>query len=154
VNQISNVRSLTTVRGPRGHQRHGDDGEQTTVQEVEFPLVGSIAITTNRDGSLTQTASISVHHNERAVTSGKGDDDGRGNSFSVTNTAANSTDVVFFSPSFDITGNQGQSSSQSYFTRSSSGDCFSRTIHAANGLLTSIEDGKSCRDKDKDRDHD
>lgn len=153
VRQRSTVRSLTTVRGPRG--RHGDDGDQATLQEAEFPIAVNISITTNPDGSLTQTASVNEHHSRRVAAKGDGDDDGRGGpSSSVIDTAASSADTVFFSPTFAIVGNQGQSSSQSYFSRSSSGDCFSRTITAANGILTSIDDGKSCRNRDKDKDKD
>jgi len=54
------------------------------------------------------------------------------------------SDTLFFSPSFAVTGNTGQVSSQRYFSKDSTGACFSRSITAANRVLTSIMDGKGC----------
>jgi len=141
VNQTSTVRSLTTVKGSSG-DRDGDAREQITAQVTEFPISVDIAITTHADGSLTQTAIIGEQHNQSSITT-EGDNDNRAVS-KVINTAANAQDTVLFSPSFAILGNQDQTSSQSFFSRSTKVDCFSRTITAANGLLTSIADGKSC----------
>ena len=54
-----------------------------------------------------------------------------------------------------VTAIQNQANTQTYFARDSTGACFSRTIEAAGGLLTSITDGVGCKhDHDGDGDHD
>ena len=153
VKQRSTVRSSTTITGPDG-ERRGDDARTTISQEVEFPLDLQLRSTFNPDGSLTQTATVAQQSNRStAARRGDHDDDGR-SSFEVTRTSVNSQDTVFFSPSFAVVGNQGQLSSQSYFTKSSEGGCFSRQISAANALLASVKDGKGCRRDDDDDERD
>lgn len=56
----------------------------------------------------------------------------------------NAADTLFLSPSFSITGNQDQSSSQSYSFYDSTGECYSRTIASSGGELTSVQDGHWC----------
>lgn len=134
------VRAVTTAKASRGH---GDEGEvSTAVQEVEFPVAVRLSITTNPDGSLTQVASINEKQSQASVSAPHRDGEP---AFNVINRANTAHDTVFFSPSFAILGNQGQSSSQSYFSKSSGAGCFSRTIKATEGLLSSIQDGQACR---------
>jgi hypothetical protein len=53
---------------------------------------------------------------------------------------------LLFNSSLNITGSQGQANTQKFFSADSTGACFSRTITAAAGVLTSITDGKGCTD--------
>jgi len=57
----------------------------------------------------------------------------------------NAADTLFFDPNSGlITGNQAQSSSQSYSFRDSTGDCYNRSIASQSGALTSVHDGHGC----------
>lgn len=114
-----------------------------TVQKLEWPLQLDFSFIVNPDGSGSQTTTIQQAYNKREVA--PGDD---GGSFSVVSNSVSPTDTLLFDSSFNITGHQNQSSTQRYFTKDSAGDCFSRTITAANGLLTTIADGVGCKDKD------
>ena len=62
----------------------------------------------------------------------------------VSNTVA-PTGTLLFDAKFNITGGQGQATSQHYFSTDSIGACFSRSIAAAGGILTSIVDGEGCK---------
>ena len=46
----------------------------------------------------------------------------------------------------DFPANTIQSGSQSYFSATSDGPCYSRSITATHGVLTSITDGRGCDD--------
>jgi len=52
---------------------------------------------------------------------------------------------LLFDANFNITGNTGQQSAQTYFSHDFTGGCFSRTITAAGGVLISIADGNGCQ---------
>ncbi|HYU31958.1 MAG TPA: hypothetical protein VEW48_07330 [Thermoanaerobaculia bacterium] len=55
-----------------------------------------------------------------------------------------SVDTLLFAPSGALAGFQDRASSQIYSSRTSAGDCYNRTITAADGLLTSLTDGTGC----------
>ncbi|HEY6348403.1 MAG TPA: hypothetical protein VI636_03235, partial [Candidatus Angelobacter sp.] len=99
-------------------------------------------------GSGSQTTTIQQAYNKREVAPG---DDGP--SFSVVSNTVSPSDTLLFDSSFNITGHQNQASTQRYFTKDSTGECFSRTITAANGLLTTITDGAGCGDRDDEDRH-
>lgn len=55
-----------------------------------------------------------------------------------------STEFVFENGGYYLGSSSGQSSEQTYRTNDSRGSCYSRTITAANLLLTGVEDQKDC----------
>jgi hypothetical protein len=56
-----------------------------------------------------------------------------------------SKDTLQFDANFNVTAPGVGNSSASYSTNNSLGDCYSRSLTAANQKLTSITDGKGCR---------
>ena len=54
-------------------------------------------------------------------------------------------DTLLVNSSGQITGNRGQSSTASYFSSSTSGGCFKRTLTAAGNVLTGASTSASCR---------
>jgi hypothetical protein len=63
---------------------------------------------------------------------------------SETSNAVNTADTLQFGANGSLTGTTDRSSSQKYFTRDSTGYCYSRELRSAAGLLTAVEDGKGC----------
>ena len=57
------------------------------------------------------------------------------------------TDTLEFNSSFQITGNENQSSAQSYYAYNNAGYCYSKSLTAANNILTSITNGQGCSKK-------
>lgn len=140
ITQETDISSKTTTG--RGD---GDDDSSVVVQKQEWPLQLDFSFVVNPDGSGSQTTTVQQAFNKREVA--LGDDEPV---FSVVSNSVAPTDTLLFDSSFNITGSQNQASSQHYFTKDSTGMCFSRSIAAAAGLLTSITDGKGCRDRDDD----
>jgi hypothetical protein len=70
---------------------------------------------------------------------------GQAVSFSLVQDRVTPADTLEFAPGFVITGNENQSSAQSYFASDSSGYCFSRSLTAARNVLTSITNGLGCQ---------
>jgi len=137
ITQDTTISSVTTRR--RGGE--GDEGDDATVQKLEWPLQLGFSFVVNPDGSASQTTTIQQAYNKREVAPG---DDGP--TFTVVSNSVSPSDTLLFDSSFNITGHQNQASTQRYFSRDSGGECFSRAITAADGLLTSITDGAGCND--------
>jgi len=135
ITQNTSISSLTNTRG--SHQ-----SGKTSFQTFEWPLSVDINFTVNADGSGGfQTTTIKQTFNNNQLIKR---DDGPDFFSTVSNTVA-PTDTLLFDANFNITGGQGQASSQRYFSRDSTGACFSRSIAAAGGVLTSITDGEGCK---------
>ena len=134
ITQNTSIQSLTKTRG-------GDDGGRTSFQTFNWPLSLDFNFTVNADGSGgSQTTTIKQTFNNNQLIHGE---DGQNFFSTVTNTVA-PTDTLLFDANFNITGGQNQASSQRYFSKDSNGDCFSRSITAADGVLTGITDGEGC----------
>src|SRR5262249_48040039 len=134
ITQNTTISSITT-------SRHEQDADIVTVQKMEWPLQLDFSFVVNPDGSGSQTTPIQQAYTKRQIAPG---DDGP--TFSVVSNSVSPSDTLLFDSSFNITGHQNQVNTQRYFTKDSSGECFSRTITAANGLLTNIIDGVGCND--------
>jgi len=130
--QDTAISSVTT-------SRHEQDEAVVTVQKLEWPLQLDFSFVVNPDGSGSQTTTIQQAYNRREVAPGND-----GPTFSVVSNSVSPSDTLLFDSSFHITGHQNQSNTQRYFTKDSGGECFSRTITAADGLLTSVTDGAGC----------
>jgi hypothetical protein len=144
ITQRTNISSETTTR------RDGDDGSHVSLslhsQRFEWPLDLGFSFTVNPDGSGAQTTTIKQQF--QSVNAGRGDDGE--DSFSVVSNTATPSDTLLFDANFNITGSTGQQSTQKFFSHDSAKGCFSRTITAAKGLLTSITDGNGCDDGNND----
>jgi hypothetical protein len=97
----------------------------------------------NSDGSGTQTTTV----NQNYAVQAEGKLNGNVVSFSVLNNSVTPTDTLDFNSSFQITGNQNQSSAQNYYAYDISGYCYSKSLTAANNVLTSITSGQGCTKK-------
>jgi hypothetical protein len=144
--------SLTTV--VKTESESGDDHERdrTVFQHIDSPMAVDLIGVTNPDGTFTQTTTMNFSRNVKNVTSSThGDHDPK---VDVLKSSMFTTDQVLFSPEFDIVSNQGQASSQELLTRDSKGNCFNRKVTTANGVLTSVDDGDKCHDRDRGDDRD
>jgi hypothetical protein len=135
ITQNTNISSLTKTRG-------GHDSGKTAFQTFEWPLSVDINFTVNADGSGGfQTTTIKQTFNNNQLIQRDGSPD----FFSTVSNTVAPTDTLLFDANFNITGGQGQASSQKYFSTDSTGACFSRSIAAAGGVLTSISEGEGCK---------
>ena len=140
ITQRTNIDSSTATRGD------GDEGPRVSLQRFEWPLDLGFSFIVNPDGTGSQTTTIKQRF--LSVSAGRGDDGE--DSFSVVSNTVTPSDTLLFDANFNITGSSGQQSTQNFFSLDSKNGCFSRTITAATGLLTSISDGKGCDDHDGD----
>jgi hypothetical protein len=134
VAQTTSISSVTKTNG-RG-------GPVVTLQKLEWPLNLVFDFTVNADGTGSQTTTIQQAYNSSEDV--KGEDGAR--FLSVLSNSVSPSDTLLFDSSLNITGSQGQANTQKFFSADSTGACFSRTITAAAGVLTSITDGKGCTD--------
>jgi hypothetical protein len=132
--QTSTVDSETTTR----------DGflVEKTTKHISFPLTLDFSFVNNPNGTFTQVVSVDQqdHHNEARIR------DGFPVFQSNTHEQVNSTDTLQFNADFSISAPGVGSSSASFRSNDSLGDCYSRSLTAANQKLTSVTDGKGCHD--------
>jgi hypothetical protein len=132
ISQNTTISSTTTVKS----------GGNTfvNVSQLTWPLTVNIFFVTNADGSFTQVTSIEQGHTHTVNRTRNGVA-----AFSSTQSnTVNTQDTLFISPGFSITGNQGQASSQSYSYSDTTGYCYSKTLAAANSVLTGVTTGQGC----------
>jgi hypothetical protein len=132
ITQSTSISSLTQTSSSEEHT--------VSLIRQQWPLVVNVNFVPNPDGSFTQATDIKQEFHRDDVVERNGDPV----FFSTVSNVVKPSDTLFLSPSFAITGNTGQLSSQQYFSRDSSGACYSRSITAATGALTSITDGEGC----------
>jgi hypothetical protein len=119
---------------------HNSGGIFTDVDSQTWPLKLNITLLFNPDGSGSQATTINQYY-ERDQQSKR---NGLATSFSIVRNRVTPTDTLDFAPGFVITGNTNQTSAQTYFTSNSTGYCYSRSITASAGLLTSVTNGQGC----------
>ena len=136
--QTTSISSRTTIRG------EGDegDGRRMESKQLEWPLVLDFSFITNADNSSSQTTSIHQEYNSRERVTG-----GDRSFFSEISNVVTPVDTLLFDARGALIGTQGQRNAQRYFSRDSTGACFSRRIAAADGVLTLIRDGEGCEDE-------
>jgi hypothetical protein len=110
-----------------------------TERHDAWPLDLDISQVLADDGSIAQTTSVDQSF-ETKVTQGAG---GAPHHTQTSNNVT-TTDTLLFNSSGALTGFRDRTSAQSYDARNTDGYCYSRSIAAANGLLTSVEDGHGC----------
>jgi hypothetical protein len=129
ISQDTTISSTTTVK----------NGGNTwvNVNQLEWPLTVDISFVTNADGSFTQVTNIQQAYNRTDARTHNGV-----SAFSSKLSNLVSTqDTLFITAGFSISGNQGQASSQNYSYSDSLGNCYSKTLAAADSLLTSVTNG-------------
>jgi hypothetical protein len=123
--QETNVVSSTTTTREGGHSVE-------TQETFSYPLTVDITLTFAADGSATQvtTAAQEFKNNVWSPFSS-----------SFVDNKVNSTDTLALNSSFDITGNSGAKSSQSYKAFDSRGEKYSCSLASENNALTSVSGG-------------
>lgn len=136
---IQNAKQLTTVDS----QTITRDGRQQQVlsQHFAYPLTVSYAFTQNADGSFSQVTTTDQQDEvlESLAT------DGFPTSSSQLNNQVHATDTLSYDSGLNFLGNSGSKTSQSYLMKGKRGECYSRTLAAANQVLLSVDDGAGCR---------
>jgi hypothetical protein len=132
ITQVTTIDSTFTVVNSAG----------TYVDKVStgWPLTVDIGLLFNPDGTIDQTTAINQNfdRNQKATLNGQV------TSFSFLHDGVTPTDTLVFDSSFNLIGHQDQSSAQKYYEYNLTGYCYSRSITAANNVLTSITDGVGC----------
>lgn len=137
---VQNITQRTNISSETKTQGAGDNA-RAFQQSLEWPLDLDFSFIINPDGTGSQTTTIKQRYlSAESGHGGPGADSFR----SISNTVTPS-DTLLFDANFNITGSTGQQSTQMYFSHDSTSGCFSRTITAASGVLTSISDGKGCQ---------
>lgn len=131
IQQRTTISSETHSSGPQGGN---------TQQSFEWPLDLSFTFAINPDGTGFQTTTI----RQQFQSAGMNHRNAGGDSFSVVSNTVTPSDTLLFDANFNITGAQGQGSTQEFFSNDSSSGCFNRKITASAGVLTSITDGALC----------
>ncbi len=137
VNQTSTVDSTTTTRTPA----------LTFIQSRQwsFPIVADIKFIAYPDGNFAQISNITqkyeVTDTEKA--------NGIPIYFGTLANTVSSTDDLLINSSFEITGNQDQASSQDYYSLDTLHGCYSRSLTAANNVLTGNTKGQGCESAPK-----
>ena len=139
--QTSTVDSVTTTRTGFLYE--------TTRQHFSYPLTLDYAFLYNADGTFTQKVTSNqkdIVRESKAI-----------NGFEFLQTKydeeVNSTDALQFDASFNVTAAGLGHSSASYSSSDSLGNCYSRSLTAANQKLTSATDGKGCKDEGHEHGH-
>jgi Peptide N-acetyl-beta-D-glucosaminyl asparaginase amidase A len=138
---VQNITQRTNITSQT--QTLSDDGALRTAQQsFQWPLDVSFSFTVNSDGTGgSQTTNINQQYLSNESTHGFQ----RGDTFrSISNTVTPS-DTLLFDANFNVSGNTGQQNAQTYISNDSTTGCFSRTITAAAGVLTSVVDGQACQ---------
>ena len=134
---VQNIAQKTAITS--GTETKGNHGVVHREQHFSWPLDLDISLVLNDDGSLAQTTSSDQTYESRQVQGAPGSP----HQSTVVNNVK-TVDTLLFSPAGAVTGFADRTSSQTYRSRTSDGDCYSRTITSADGILTSVTDGQGC----------
>lgn len=145
---VQNITQRTNISSETKSQGGGEDNDRAFQQSFEWPLDLGFSFIVNADGTGSQTTTIKQQFLSAETGHGEDGED----TFRMVSNTVTPSDTLLFDANFNVTGNTGQQNTQSFFSRDSRGGCFSRTITAAAGLLTSISDGKGCQDQNHDHD--
>jgi hypothetical protein len=134
---VQSIAQRTTISS-QSHSSGPSGGN--TQQRFEWPLDLTFTFAINPDGTGFQTTTVRQQFQSVAL----GHRNSGQDSFNIVSNTVTPSDTLLFDANFNITGTQGQQSTQDFFSNDSSSGCFSRKITAAAGLLTSITDGALC----------
>ncbi|WP_260735865.1 peptide-N4-asparagine amidase [Tunturiibacter lichenicola] len=113
---------------------------EKVAKHISFPLTLNYALTYNANGTYTQVVSSNqqdVHTEAKTL-----------NNFPIyesnSQEQVSSKDTLQYDANFNLTAAGVGKSSASYLSHDSLGECYSRSLTAANQILTSVTDGKGC----------
>jgi hypothetical protein len=126
IKQLTTISSVTTIRA-------GERSREIATQ-MSWPLDADLTVNLDSAGNFSQLASIRQAYDRSDTVSRKG----KVKFHSVVSNSGAWAD--------EYPSTKGQAGSQHYFSADSEGACYSRSIKAANGVLTGITDGADCGD--------
>lgn len=132
INQTTKIFSQLTTQNAGGHF--------LDVVNQTWPLNLDITVLLASDGSLSQTTTSDQYYEKDEQFR----QNGQATGFSIVKNQVMPTDTLNFDSSGNFVGNTNQSSLQNYVAADSTGYCYSRSITANTGVLTSITDGQGC----------
>jgi hypothetical protein len=116
------------------------EGPRNTTTNWSFPLAMDINLQLADDGSETQATTVNQGFSLQYRETG-----GPGGQYTFNrNQSDSAADTLNFDPDGNFTGPTGQQASQSYTFTDSRGACYSRTVEAVAGAVTSVDDGGAC----------
>ncbi|HYU36240.1 MAG TPA: peptide-N4-asparagine amidase [Thermoanaerobaculia bacterium] len=134
---VQNIRQTTRITS--GTETKAGPAVIHTERHFVYPLTLDISLLANADGSLAQTTSVDQSFESETARGSSGSPH-----MSRVSNSVVSADTLLFDASGAVVGFQDRASSQTYESRSNEGDCYSRSIAAVDGLLTSLTDGAGC----------
>ena len=133
---IQNAQQTTRVDSVVSTRAGGD--ESVSQQHFSYPLRLNYSFVVNADGTATQITTSDQRDLEREL---RPDANGR---VRTLDNQVHATDTLQFDASFNILGNSGSQTTQSYRAQDFSGGCYSRTLTAQAQKLVAVSDGQGC----------
>jgi hypothetical protein len=131
-NQLTTVDSTTTTQdGP---------AELTTTKHLRYPLKFAYSFVVNSDGSFSQASTA----DQKLLSTDSTAINGFPLFSSKLADEVHATDTLNWDSSGNFLGPTGAKTWQTYLYKNSTGDCFSRTLTAADQKLTSVTNGAAC----------
>ena len=117
------------------------DGPANATINWSFPLTMDINQQVPASGNATQATTVNQGYSLQYSEAGPG-----GHYASSRKQNDTAADTLIFGPGFSyFIGNEGQQGSQGYQFTDSNGSCYSRTVSAVAGAVTSVTDGAACK---------
>lgn len=132
----------TSTALQRSYGRPYDNGPANATTNWAFPLTMDINFQVAANGSQTQATTVAQDYSLRYNKAGPG-----GHYAFKREQTDNTADTLNFDPDGNFTGPTGQQATQSYTFKASNGACYSRTVQAVAGAVTSVKDGSACRQR-------
>jgi hypothetical protein len=130
---VQNITQGTTIDSGTG------SALALTAQHFSYPLTLDISIVANADGSSAQTTTSDQRFDSQTAQAGSGLP-----FLGTLDVHVASADTLLFDASGNNTGFANRSSSEDYYSLSTDAGCYSRSITSADGLLSTVTDGKGC----------
>jgi hypothetical protein len=137
---FQSIAQLTSITS--GTETRQGDAAVFSERTLSYPLEANITVNLNPDGSGSQVTTI-----QQSFLSNQVVDGGVPLSQSKVTNFVGATDTLLFNASGAITGLKDQLSLQVYFTRGTGAACYSRSIYAKDGLLTTVVDRTDCKNR-------
>lgn len=132
INLVSSVVSTSV--------RIDSNGTSNQSRNWSFPLRLDYKFVAEPDGSFAQATTVDQHHYVHDADAPAGAPHYAG----TLDYRDQASDTLLFDSNFNVTGHSGQQASQSYLYKNSLGQCYSRSIAAATGAVTAVNDGSGC----------
>jgi hypothetical protein len=142
VNESEDVQDITQSTTAYGGSTTYLGGVETSqVSSFSYPFTLDYSFVANPNGTYAQATKASQQWLYGYSQSAGGVDQYQ----SSTSNTVTSQDTLNYDANFNFTGNTGTQSKQTYNSLDSEGNCYSRTLTAANLKLTGLIDGAACQ---------